>query len=295
MPTASSESLFESVLEHLNKIWGVRDEAIAELFIDAIGIDTDALPAPTSRWDEGDVALITYGDSITNDDQAPLRALANLVGSDLADAISIVHVLPFSPYSSDRGFSVIDYTEVDPNLGTWDDMAALADSVPLMFDLVLNHSSASSEWFQQFLRDEEPGRSYIKTGEPDWDLSTVTRPRSTPLLSEFETEAGPKLVWTTFSRDQVDLDWSNPELVAEMLRIIDLYIRKGARLLRLDAVAYIWKVPGTTSIHLPETHEMVKLLHTLLAARAPEVSIITETNVPDRENRTYFGLSLIHI
>ena len=277
------------MLVHLENIWGVRDDAIADLFIEAIGIDTDALPAPKSRWDEADVALITYGDSIVNDDEAPLRSLANLVGSELSEAISIVHVLPFSPYSSDRGFSVIDYAEVDPNLGTWDDMAALSNEVPLMFDLVLNHSSASSEWFQQFLRDEEPGRSYIKTGDPDWDLSGVTRPRSTPLLSEFETEAGPKFVWTTFSRDQVDLDWSNPNLVAEMFRIIDLYIRQGARLLRLDAVAYIWKVPGTTSIHLPETHEMVKLLHTLLAARAPEVSIITETNVPDRENRTYFG------
>ena len=283
------KALQESLLNHIEKIWGFRDEMIADLFIDAIGIDTEELPAPKSRWDEGDVALITYGDSIVNDDEAPLRALANLVGSDLADAISIVHVLPFSPYSSDRGFSVIDYTEVDPNLGTWADMAALSDQVPLMFDLVLNHSSSSSEWFQQFLQDEEPGRDYIMTGEPDWDLSTVTRPRSTPLLSEFDTAVGPQLVWTTFSRDQVDLKWSNPELVAEMLRIIDLYISRGARLLRLDAVAYIWKVPGTTSIHLPETHEMVKMLHTLLAARAPEVSIITETNVPDRENRTYFG------
>ncbi len=262
---------------------------VADLFIEAMGIDTYALPVPQSRWDEDDVALITYGDSIVNDDQAPLRALASLVGSDLADAISIVHVLPFSPYSSDRGFSVIDYTEVDPNLGTWDDMAALAGEVPLMFDLVLNHCSASAAWFQQFLRDEEPGRGYIMTGEPDWDVSTVTRPRSTPLLSEFDTAVGPQLVWTTFSRDQVDLDWGNPKLVAEMLRIIDLYINRGARLLRLDAVAYIWKVPGTTSIHLPETHEIVKMLHTLLAARASEVSIITETNVPDRENRTYFG------
>jgi len=285
----SPEQLQESILDHIEKIWGDRDQEIADLFIEAIGIDAAALPAPASRWDEGDVALITYGDSIVNDDQPPLRALANLVGSDLADAVSIVHVLPFSPYSSDRGFSVIDYTEVDPNLGTWDDMAALSAQVPLMFDVVLNHCSASSDWFQQFLRDEEPGRDYIMTGEPDWDVSTVTRPRSTPLLSEFETSVGPQLVWTTFSRDQVDLDWGNPKLVAEMLRIIDLYISRGARLLRLDAVAYIWKVPGTTSIHLPETHEMVKMLHTLLAARAPEVSIITETNVPDRENRTYFG------
>ena len=287
--TAPTNDLRESLLDHIEKIWGFRDEMVADLFIEAMGIDTYALPVPQSRWDEDDVALITYGDSIVHDDQAPLRALASLVGSDLADAISIVDVLPFSPYSSDRGVSVIDYTEVDPNLGTWDDMAALAGEVPLMFDLVLNHCSASAAWFQQFLRDEEPGRGYIMTGEPDWDVSTVTRPRSTPLLSEFDTAVGPQLVWTTFSRDQVDLDWGNPKLVAEMLRIIDLYINRGARLLRLDAVAYIWKVPGTTSIHLPETHEIVKMLHTLLAARASEVSIITETNVPDRENRTYFG------
>lgn len=288
----SASELRDRVLDHIEIIWGSRDFAIADALIDAIGIDTTvALPKPASRWDEGDVALITYGDSIVSGDQAPLRALASLVAGDLADAINIVHVLPFNPYSSDRGFSVIDYSAVDPNLGTWADMGALSEHVALMFDLVLNHASAKSDWFQQFLADESPGNAFIKTGDATWDLSNVVRPRSLPLLTEFDTAVGPQLVWTTFSEDQVDLDWSNPDLVAEMLRIIDLYIRHGARLLRLDAVAYIWKVPGTTSIHLPETHEMVKLLHTLLAARAPEVSIITETNVPDRENRTYFGNS----
>ena len=277
------------MLTHIERIWGEPDESMAKRFIEAIGISGDEIGTPTSRWDEHDVALITYGDSIVGGEQAPLRALTQLVESDLQDAVNIVHVLPFSPYSSDRGFSVIDYSEVDPDLGTWEDINALSDVVTLMFDLVLNHASASSVWFKQFLADEEPGRSFIKTGDPSWDLSTVVRPRSTPLLSDFETAAGTKLVWTTFSRDQIDLDWSNPDLVAEMLRVIDLYISHGARLLRLDAVAYIWKVPGTTSIHLPETHEMVKMLHTLLAARAPVASIITETNVPDRENRTYFG------
>lgn len=273
-------------------IWGSRDSATATQFIDAIGIDPSTqLPGPAERWSERDVTLITYGDSIVSGTAPPLQALASLVGDQLADAISVVHVLPFSPYSSDRGFSVIDYTAVDPNLGTWDDMDALSDHVPLMFDLVLNHCSVKSAWFRQFLADEEPGRSFIKTSDPNADLADVVRPRSTPLLTAFETAAGTKHVWTTFSDDQVDLDWSNPDLVAEMFRIIDLYIQHGARLLRLDAVAYIWKVPGTTSIHLPETHEMVKLLHTLLAARAPDVSIITETNVPDRENRTYFGNS----
>ncbi len=279
------------VLDHIEVIWGSRDEDVASRFIEAIGIGTGALPDMQSRWSESDVALITYGDSIISGEKAPLQALTELVEGDLRDAISIVHVLPFSPYSSDRGFSVIDYFAVDPNLGTWEDMEKLGSSVSLMFDLVLNHCSAKSAWFQQFLACEAPGDTFVKTGNPTWDLADVVRPRSTPLLTPVETASGEQHVWTTFSGDQVDLDWSNPELVAEMFRIIDLYISKGARLLRLDAVAYIWKVPGTTSIHLPETHEMVKLLHTLLAVRAPEVSIITETNVPDRENRTYFGES----
>lgn len=290
MAHLSVEHLRERVLDHVDAIWGARDRDVADGLIEAIGIDPSLeFPNPTERWSERDVALITYGDSITSGTTAPLQPLAALVADQFADAISIVHVLPFSPYSSDRGFSVIDYTDVDPNLGTWDDMAALGSHVDLMFDLVLNHCSAKSEWFQQFLADEEPGRSYIKTCDPEADLANVVRPRSTPLLTPVETATGTKHVWTTFSADQVDLDWSNPDLVAEMFRIIDLYISRGARLLRLDAVAYIWKVPGTTSIHLPETHEMVKLLNTLLSARAPEVSIITETNVPDRENRTYFG------
>lgn len=281
----------ERLLDHIERIWGERDEAIADRFMSAIGIPADE-PAPDdvgALFDETDVALITYGDSIVGGDGSPLAALTSLVAGDLASAIGTVHVLPFSPYSSDRGFSVIDYRAVDEDLGTWDDLTTLASHVDLMFDLVLNHCSVESEWFRQFLANEAPGNAFIKTGSASWDLSNVVRPRSLPLLTEFETASGPQLVWTTFSEDQVDLDWSNPDLVAEMLSIISLYIDRGARLLRLDAVAYIWKVPGTTSIHLPETHEMVKMLHTLLEVRAPNVAIITETNVPDRENRTYFG------
>ena len=278
------------MLSHIHAIWSKRDEELAEQFITAIGIAED-LPQRTERFSERDVALITYGDSIIGADQSPLQALTTLVSGDLSDAISTVHVLPFSPYSSDRGFSVIDYRAVDENLGTWEDLEGLAGHVDLMFDLVLNHCSAESNWFQQFLANEAPGNGFIKTADPNWDLSKVVRPRSLPLLTAFDTALGTQHVWTTFSEDQVDLDWSNPDLVAEMLSIIDLYISKGARLLRLDAVAYIWKVPGSTSIHLPQTHELVKMLHTLLDVRAPDVAIITETNVPDRENRSYFGNS----
>ncbi len=284
--------LVDRVLDHLRVIWGDdADDALARRIIAAMGIgDADAsipLERP-ERWTERDVALITYGDSVLGDGR-PLEALAELVRTRLTEAISVVHVLPFCPYSSDRGFSVIDYSAVDPDLGTWDDITDLGEHVTLMFDLVINHISAQSDWFQQFLADEEPGRRYIKTASPNDDLSDVVRPRSLPLLTPFETASGLQHVWTTFSEDQVDLDWSSPDLVCAMLEVIDLYVRNGARFLRLDAIGYVWKVPGTTSIHLPETHEFIKLFHTLLAVRAPHVSIITETNVPDRENRSYFG------
>ena len=177
------------VISHVHYIWGRRDEALAQQLIDAIGI-TEETPPPADIFSEADVALITYGDSIIGDGLTPLQALTKTVSEDLADAVNIVHVLPFNPYSSDRGFSVIDYREVDESLGTWDDMRELASHVDLMFDLVLNHCSAKSEWFQQFLRDEAPGNGYIKTGDPTWDLSRVVRPRSLPLLTAFDTAAG---------------------------------------------------------------------------------------------------------
>lgn len=289
--------LQQRVETHVSKIW--REDAIdrdrlsevADLLISAIGISGSSNATPSARWDETDIALIGYGDSIVADDSTPLAALTTLVREQLGEAFSFVHILPFSPSSSDRGFSVIDYRAVDPSIGSWDDMEALSETTDLMFDLVLNHCSSESSWFADFLDDRPPGNAYILTEDPTTDVSEVVRPRSLPLLTKFDTAAGQKHVWTTFSEDQVDLDWSNPALVAEMLRIIDLYITRGARFLRLDAVAYIWKETGTPCIHLPQTHEMVKLLHTLLDVRAPHVSIITETNVPDRENRTYFGAS----
>jgi len=289
MAAADRSALAERVDQHVEAIWGSPNPGLADALIAAVGIGrpSDA-SAPVERWTESDIALITYGDSIRGNG-APLAALATLVHDRLAEAFGIVHILPFGPWSSDRGFAVIDYTAVDPALGSWTDIGRLERDVDLMFDLVANHVSTESEWFRQFLAGEEPGRSYIVTADPADDLSTVVRPRSLPLLTPFDTTEGRRHVWTTFSDDQADLDWSNPDLVCEMFRIVDLYVRNGARFLRLDAIAFLWKEAGTTSVHLPETHEFVKLLRTLLAVRAPHVAILTETNVPDAENRSYFG------
>ena len=117
----------------------------------------------------------------------------------------------------------------------------------------------------------------------------VTRPRSTPLLTPVETSRGRRYVWTTFSEDQIDLNYANPNVLVEMLDVLLLYIGRGARIIRLDAIAYLWKKIGTPSIHLPETHAVVKLMRDIVDAVAPGTILLTETNVPHKENVSYFG------
>jgi glycosidase len=252
----------------------------------------DRLPSPEpaqTRFDERDAVLITYGDTFTRAGVRPLRALRDFATRHLEGRVSTIHLLPFFPYSSDYGFSVTDYERVDPRLGGWDDIAELGSRFKLMFDLVLNHVSVRSEWFQGFLRGEPEYDRFFITVDPAADLSAVTRPRTSPLLTRFETAAGPRWVWTTFSADQADLDYSNPEVLLRMIEVMLAYVQRGARLLRLDAVAYLWKEVGTPSVHLPRTHEVVKLLRDVLDAVAPQVAIVTETNVPHRDNVGYFG------
>lgn len=281
----------DRVRSHLRLMYPREDAAaLTERVLDAMVIPGDrAVAAPVSLWDERDAVLITYGDTITTGGEAPLATLRRFVSDRLDGCCSVVHVLPLFPSSSDDGFSIIDYHAVRDDLGSWDDVSALAKEPGLMVDLVLNHCSAASEWFGQFERGEEPGRSYFVTAEPDDDLGAVVRPRALPLLRPTDTVEGERHVWCTFSHDQVDLDWSNPDLLCEMLAVLRRYLDVGARFLRLDAVAYVWKRPGTASIHLPETHELVKLIRTLVDAAAPGTVLVTETNVPNWENLEYFG------
>ncbi|NOZ71218.1 MAG: sugar phosphorylase [Chloroflexi bacterium] len=239
--------------------------------------------------DHTDAILITYGDQFQEPGRPPLQTLRDFLDTHLGEAISGVHILPFFPYSSDDGFSVIDYTQVAPQLGDWHDIEALGEHYRLMFDAVINHVSRESAWFQGFLRDEAPYRDYFITVEPDTDLSSVVRPRALPLLTAVETASGRKYVWTTFSADQIDLNYANPHVLLEIIDILLLYVEHGADLIRLDAIAYLWKEIGTSCIHLPQTHAVVKLWRALFDIVAPGVRIITETNVPHEENISYWG------
>jgi sucrose phosphorylase len=243
-------------------------------------------------FDQKDAVLITYGDQISSQENSALYTLGEFLEDHIGDTIPCIHILPFFPYSSDDGFSVIDYRQVDANLGTWEDVSMLGESYRLMFDVVINHVSRDSEWFQAFLRDEFPYKDYFITCDPHIDLSDVTRPRDLPLLTPVETSDGTRHVWTTFSEDQIDLNFENPQVLLEIIDLLLFYIEKGARLIRLDAIAYLWKEIGTTCIHLPQVHSIVKLLRAVLDAAAPETILITETNVPHEENVSYFGSQL---
>ncbi|MFQ3621810.1 MAG: alpha-amylase family glycosyl hydrolase [Spirochaetales bacterium] len=238
---------------------------------------------------ERDSIIITYGDQFQKKGKQPLEVLGEFFRVFLEGTVTGIHILPFYPYSSDDGFSVMDYRSVHPDWGTWEDIQNLSRSYLLMADLVLNHCSAQSAWFQKFLKGEEPYTRYFISLPPETDVSKVVRPRLHPLLTKFASSGGDKYVWTTFSEDQVDLNYAEPKVLLEMVDILLFYVQKGIRIFRLDAIAYLWKELGTPCIHHPKTHAMVKLFRAIFDQVAPDVLIITETNVPHKENLSYFG------
>jgi sucrose phosphorylase len=241
------------------------------------------------QLDEKDVVLITYGDQFLEKDRPHLESLSRFLEHNLSECINRVHILPFYPYSSDDGFSVMDFRQVNPEIGSWEDINRMGNKFELMFDAVVNHISRQSAWFKAFLRAEFPFDEYFITIDPDTDLTSVFRPRDLPLLTAVETNAGEKHVWTTFSDDQIDLNYSHPQLFLEIISLLLFYIEQGARLIRLDAIGYVWKQIGTSSLNLPQAHSIVKILRSVLNLVAPQVGLITETNVPHEENIRYFG------
>ncbi len=284
--------LRERLRDRLRRLYGDDTGRLGErldMLIGRYGLRPAPRPAPAPRWDSRDAILIAYGDTLRAPGEKPLATLKAFADRHLRDAVRTIHLLPFFPYSSDDGFSVIHFRTVAPDLGDWPDIRALGEHFRLMFDLVLNHVSRESGWFQDYLAGVAPGRRYFIEVPAGADLAAVVRPRSLPLLADVATPAGRRRVWTTFSSDQIDLDYSNPDVLFEILDIVLLYVSMGARILRLDAIAYLWKKPGTPCLHLPETHEVVKLIRDLLELVAPDVWLLTETNVPQPENLSYFG------
>ncbi|UCE06081.1 MAG: sugar phosphorylase [bacterium] len=249
---------------------------------------------PTERFTEKDIILVTYGDLFNSKGESPLATLARLCDTYLKGVINTLHILPFFPYSSDRGFAIIDFETVDPRLGTWKDIDNLEDRYQLMFDGVFNHVSSKSRWFQEFLNGNPDYQDFFISYESRNALSPehlkkIFRPRTSDILTKFQTINGPRYLWTTFSPDQIDLNYRNPKVLMKVIEILLFYVRHGADIIRLDAVTYLWEQPGTNSANLEQTHHIVKLFRDVLEVVAPTVALVTETNVPHQENIAYFG------
>ena len=240
-------------------------------------------------WTQNDAVLIPYGDSLIDGYHKPLDLMHDFLLNHMKGVVNGVHILPFFPFTSDDGFAVTDYRKVNPQLGEWADITRIGSEFHLMSDLVLNHVSSQGVWFNAYRQGQKPYDKFFFEADPADDVSMVTRPRTTPLLQEVETAMGTRHVWCTFSHDQIDLDFRNPDVLLEIVRIIRLHIDMGVRIIRLDAVAFLWKELGTNCIHLPQTHAVIQLMRLLMDYATETVILLTETNVPKAENLSYFG------
>ncbi len=249
---------------------------------------------PEERFSEKDMTMITYGDLLRGKKHSPLASLAYYLQGQLKEVINTIHILPFFPYSSDRGFSVTDFKSVDAGLGTWQDIYEIGKEFKLLFDGVMNHASAESEGFQEFLNGHPRFRDVV-ISYPSPDALTpeqrrmIRRPRTSDILTKFDSIDGPVYVWTTFSPDQIDLNYKNPRVLIDVISVLLLYVRHGTDIIRLDAITYLWEELGTDCASLDQTHEIIKLFRDVLNLVAPQIALLTETNVPHDENVSYFG------
>jgi glucosylglycerate phosphorylase len=258
--------------------------AMAATYAERLGGRTVA--PPTQRT----ACLITYGDGIRRADETPLHTLAGFLHHQVGDLVSDVHLLPMFPWTSDDGFAVVDHRAVNEALGTWADVADLAGEHDLMFDFVANHTSSSCPWFTGWLAGDPAYTGFYVERDPDFDVSHVTRPRTTPLFHAYPRPDGTEAwAWTTFGEDQVDVDVRQPATLVELTDVLLGYLARGASAVRLDAIGFLWKQSGTTCIHLPQTHAVIKLWRALADHVSPGARLLTETNVPHAENISYFG------
>ena len=298
MHTKKQIELEKRVYQHINRIYkgNLDTDAINQLsknLFEYVVASEQNLPKhitePGTAWSESTSVLITYADTIADKNNLPIKSIHNFMKSYCSDIFDIVHILPFFPSSSDKGFAVMDYYAIYHRFGNWEDILNISKDFGVMADVVINHGSSKGQWFKNFIRGRGKGYNYFLNFDEKFDTSKVVRPRTSDLLNPFETSDGTKYVWSTFSKDQVDYNFSKPEVLYEFVLIIIYYLGKGISVFRFDAVAFIWKKIGTSCINLDKTHEIVRLFRTLLTFLSPKSILVTETNTPARENVSYFG------
>ena len=284
------EDLAAAIEPHLRLLYGERSGEVGEEVLGLAERYASRIRRTPLKPSQATTYLITYGDAIRRDGETPLHTLAQVLHDRVADIVSDVHLLPMFPWTSDDGFAVVDPRRINPALGSWDDVAMLADDHGLLFDFVANHVSASSPWFDGWLAGDPSYAGYFIEQDASFDDALVVRPRVSPVHHDYRRPDGSTAsVWTTFGPDQVDINLNTPEALLELTDVLLGYLERGASGIRLDAIGFLWKESGTTCIHLPQTHAIVKLWRALVDGLAPGTQLLTETNVPHAENISYFG------
>ena len=241
-------------------------------------------------WSENTVLLITYADNVNKGVTGKtIRDFILFYQKYFSTFIDTIHFLPFFTSSGDGGFSVKDHEKIDPSYGNWKEISDFSKNANIMTDLVLNHASSKGKWYRNFIENKRPGKDYFFTIDNNYDCSNVIRPRDHELLKDVKLEIGNKKLWCTFSYDQIDLNFRNPDVLLEFVKLIIKLSSYGVKIFRLDAVAFIWKESGTTCLNLPQTHEIIKLLRDIVDQLDENIVIVTETNLPKNENLSYFG------
>ena len=233
--------------------------------------------------------VICYGDSVYSEKKKSIKVFHSFFQKKLKNYFDTIHFLPFYPSSSDSGFAVKDHYKVENKLGNWFDIKNVSKSSNVMADMVINHSSARGLWFKNFLKKKEPGKDYFLTVDTKFNTSKVVRPRDHKLLKKINIFKKTEYLWRTFSPDQIDLNFKNPSVLIQFIKIMIHLINNGVTIFRLDAIAYLWKEKGTKCINLKQTHEIIKLLRNIINLLNVQTTIITETNLPEKENLSYFG------
>ncbi len=235
-------------------------------------------------------ALICYGDSLLNGNkEKTIRIFRKFYKKNLDKFFEIIHFLPFYPSSSDSGFAVKDHYQVDKKLGDWSDIYKQSKTTNIMADIVINHASSKGLWFKNFLSNKSPGKEYFLTVNKKFDISRVIRPRENILLKKINIFKKNNFIWRTFSDDQIDLNFKNPKVLIRFIKIMINLLNHGVTIFRLDAIAYLWKKSGSNCVNLKETHEIIKLLRIVCNSLKTKPIIVTETNLPEKENLSYFG------
>ena len=233
--------------------------------------------------------VICYGDSIYSKNKKHLKTFQAFFNKKLNKFIDTIHFLPFYPSSSDSGFAVKDHYKIDSKFGNWLNIKNFSSKAHIMADMVINHASARGLWFKNFLKEKKPGKDYFLLINSKFNASKVVRPRDHKLLKEINIFKKKEYLWRTFSDDQIDLNFYNPKVLLRFIKIMLNLIKNGVTIFRLDAIAYLWKKSGTKCINLKQTHEIVKVLRIVSNSLNIKSIIVTETNLPEKENLSYFG------